>query len=407
MQYLTVFKNSSYQTFARILTSGKGFLIAVILARTFGSGGYGDFIKITSFVSLFYLFCDFGINAIFLKAKDSENSFKSLLYLRLIISFFAFFAANALSFILPYNQILGIGFSVFVKIGILIYSLELFIQAILFSTNAIFQKKLRYDFLTKSSAVGSVFSLIIVFLIATFNQSLYWVVAGIIIADSISAALSLFYAKENLFPITLDITFSKNLLKSSFPLGMMLVFNLIYFRIDSLILALFHSSRAVGIYGISFLFFDFLIALPLFISNSIYPILLKEKENKKPFLKLIKNYFFIYLGFSFMVAIPFWFASPLFTFIKPDFSLAIIPFRILILGLPFFFLTSFLQWILITFGKTGFLVKIYFASMCANIVLNLIFIPQYSYVAAALITGICEAFVFLFLFYKVVYIKYE
>jgi len=400
VHYFSVFKNASYQTFARILTGGSGFIIAILLARSFGTAGYGDFIKVTSFVALFYLFCDFGINAIYLQRDDAQESFKALLSLRFAIAAVFFIVANAVSTILPYN--LGVGFSSVVKLGIFIYSFEFFIQSLLFSASAVFQKKLRFDFWTKSLGLGSAVSLLLVSLAVFKGYSLQTTLLFLLLGDLTAAIFAIYYTREKIFPFKLDFKISKELLIGSFPLGLMLIFNLIYFRIDSLILAAFKSSADVGIYGLSYLFFDFLLALPLFISNSIYPILLKEKENKRQFSKLVRSYLPIYLGLSAVLAIPFWFASPLFTLVKPDFSLAIVPFRILLLSLPFFFLTSFLQWILITHSKTGYLLRVYFLSMCANIVLNFIFIPKYSYVAAATITGVLEAIVFLFLIYKVV-----
>lgn len=407
MHYFAVFKNASYQTFARILTSGKGFLLAIILARSFGADGYGDFIKVTSFVALFYLFCDFGINAIFLQRKDSQESFRSLLYLRLIIAVILFVVASLVVYILPYDRVLEVGFSPLVKLGILIFSLEFFAQSVLFSSSAIFQKKLRYDFWAKSLGVGSLLSLIFAALAVWAKQPLHIVISALVLSDMIAAAIALFYTREKIFPVGINLKFSKNLILSSIPLGMVLVFNLIYFRIDSLIIAVFRSSSEVGIYGLSFLFFDFLLALPLFISNSVYPILLKERENKNNFLKLTRNYFLIYLGLAFTIAVPFWFATPLFSIIKPEFAGAIVPFRILLLSLPFFFLTSFFQWILITFKKTGYLMSVYFLLMCLNIFLNFIFVPVYSYVAAAAITAIGETFIFTLLFYKVMRLRNE
>lgn len=406
MYYFKVLKNTSYQTFARILTSGSGFLISILIARSFGATTYGDYIKITSFVALFYLLCDFGINAIFLQRKDSQESFKYLLSLRLIIAAALFVVANAIAFFLPYSSSFGTGFSPFVKIGILIFSLELFIQSILFCANAIFQKKLRYDLWAKSLGIGSLVSVSLVALAVYTGQSLHTALFAIVFSGFVSAGLALFYAKEKIFPMRVDIKISKELITASIPLGLILVFNLVYFRIDSLILAVFKSSVDVGIYGLSFLFFDFLLALPLFISHSIYPILLATKEKKNQFLNLTRSYFLIYLGLSFLIAIPFWFATPLFSLINPELSGAITPFRILLLSLPFFFLTSFLQWILITYKKTGYLMTVYFISMCANIIFNFIFIPQYSYIAAAVITGICEAFVFIFLLYKVMRLRH-
>jgi O-antigen/teichoic acid export membrane protein len=157
----------------------------------------------------------------------------------------------------------------------------------------------------------------------------------------------------------------------------------------------------VGIYSLSYKFFDFLIALPLFLSNAIYPLLLKEK-NKPSIYTTTKKYFFIFLAFSLVVLVPFWFVSPIFSLIKSDFVASVIPFRILLFSLPFFYVTSLLQWVLITLGKLKFLMYVYLLSMAVNIFLNLIFIPKYSYVASATITLVSEAIVFTLLIVKII-----
>jgi len=164
-------------------------------------------------------------------------------------------------------------------------------------------------------------------------------------------------------------------------------------------------TKDVGIYGLSYKFFDFLIALPLFLSNAIYPFLIKAKQDGKGFLSLTRNYFFVFFAASFIVMIPFWFISPLFILIKTDFANSIVPFRILLLSLPFFFTTSFLQWVLITLGKQKYLMYVYLFSTILNIVLNVIFIPQFSYLASATITLVSEALVFVLLIGKVVSVE--
>ena len=69
MQHLLVAKNTFYQLVARSATSFIGFLITLIIARHYGVLGYGDFTKITSYVALFYLVIDFGLNAFFCNRK--------------------------------------------------------------------------------------------------------------------------------------------------------------------------------------------------------------------------------------------------------------------------------------------------------------------------------------------------
>jgi len=75
-----IFRNTSFQIFSKLATSGISFLIAILIARNFGVLGFGDFTKITAFVAPLYLVVDFGLNAVFLQKEESKN-FVNLLFL--------------------------------------------------------------------------------------------------------------------------------------------------------------------------------------------------------------------------------------------------------------------------------------------------------------------------------------
>jgi O-antigen/teichoic acid export membrane protein len=108
MQHFLIAKNTLYQIFTRGTTSLVGFLITIIIARKFGVLGYGDFTKATSYIALSYLILDFGLNAFFLQYENPR--FKTLFYLRILISLIVFVAINLIVFVLPYNSTLGTGF---------------------------------------------------------------------------------------------------------------------------------------------------------------------------------------------------------------------------------------------------------------------------------------------------------
>jgi O-antigen/teichoic acid export membrane protein len=103
--------------------------------------------------------------------------------------------------------------------------------------------------------------------------------------------------------------------------------------------------------------------------------------------------------------IPAWFLAPLIAIVKKDFIPSIFIFRILLLSLPVFFLTNILQWILIAKNKKVYLLKIYLIAALLNVLLNLFFIPKYSYIAAAIITGISEGLILILLFIKFLSLK--
>jgi O-antigen/teichoic acid export membrane protein len=391
--------NSLYQILAKIITSGTGFIITIILAKEYGVLGYGDFVKITNFIGFFYLFLDLGLNAIFL--QQEKNDYKSLFYLRLVIALGILAVANIVSVFLPFNKEIAVGFSPFVRLGIFIFSFSFFNQAIILSTNSIFQRKLDYYSYMKAVLIGAIANLLFVILFAFFSFSLISIFIAFVASGFITAIASMFLTSQKMTPAKINYQYSKKLVITSLPLAIMLIFNLVYFRVDAFILAFLKSTADVGVYGLSYRFFDFLIALPLFFSNALYPFLLENKKNTRMFFNLVRKYLLIFVAIGTLLVIPFWFVSPLFSLIKKEFSLSIFPFRILLLSLPVFFITSLLQWVLIALKKQKYLMKVYILSAIINIVLNLIFIPRFSYMASAIITGVSEVFVMVLLFFKV------
>jgi len=82
--------------------------------------------------------------------------------------------------------------------------------------------------------------------------------------------------------------------------------------------------------------------------------------------------------------------TPLLTLIRPEFTESIAPLRLLLLSLPFFYLTNITMWIMVVRKQHLLLILIYGVSMVANIGANVCFIPRYGYMAAAWVTVVSE-----------------
>lgn len=396
--FRSVTTNTVFQIVARLISSGSSFLIALFVAREFGVNGYGELAKITAFVSFFYLFVDFGFNAIFLQMEQTFSRFADLFYLRLFMSVGLLVVVALIGVSLPYASASQIGYSPLVKLGILLFSLTLVTEGVLYSATSIFQKKLAYKNLAFSAACGAVVSLSVVGLTILLHLSLLFIVVAYVLGGVVESMCALLLTKEAVAPVRIDTQFVKDLALQTAPITLMLLLNLVYFRVDGFLLALMKSTKDVGIYDLAYKFFDFLIALPLFLSNSIYPHLLASEKNSRTPIAKVATYAGAFFGFGTLLIFPVWFATPLLVFIKHDFLASSLPLRILLLSLPVFFTTSILQWVLIAKKKQKFLLLVYTLSLVANIIGNIIFIPHYSYVASAIITDISEVFVLVLTF---------
>lgn len=396
--------NTLYQVFARIISSGTSFLILILIARMFNVGGYGDFAKVTAFVTIFYLFIDLGCNAIFLQQDEIHVHFFDLLLIRFISAAILYGVIVTITFSLPYDSLSGIGFSLQNKGDIMLFAFTLFAQAIIYSTNALFQKHLAYQYTLLTTAIGSLTTLGFVWLFAITEKSLTWIFIAFIAGMFLQAICSLLFSKFAYQVKGISKAFIKKLLRETFPVTLMLVFNLIYFRIDMIILSFFRPSSDVALYSVAYSIFDFLIALPLFLSNSLYPKLLEAVKNKRTLIANEKKYYGVFLMLGIVTVFIVWFLAPyILVLIRPNFLLAIIPLRIFLLSLPLFFLTSIMQWILLAKKQQKFLAVVYGSFMVLNIVSNLLFIPSYGYIASAIITAIGESLIALIFLIKILW----
>lgn len=400
-----IFTNTFCQILTKVFTSAGGFIITILIAKYFGAKGYGEFTKITAFVGLFYLIADFGLNAVFLQLEEKEARFSHLLSLRLLLSLLIVLLVNGLVLFLPFNRSRDIGFLPELRLGSFIFSLTIIFQAIIFSASAIFQKKLRYDLYMLSMTIGTVITLALISVFSIMQMPLEYILFSYVIGGAISSVISLLVIRENIKPFSFTRNFAVKIIKDSLPLGLMLIFNLIYFRVDIIILSLFKNTVDVAVYGYAYKYFEFLLAIPLFLSNAVYPFLLGSLKNLRSYYAFSQKYILIFLLISIVIIIPSWIFAPFIAVVKKDFIPSIFIFRILLLSLPVFFLTSILQWILISKNKKAYLLKIYMLAALLNIILNLLFIPKYSYIAAAIITGISEGLILILLFFKFLSLK--
>jgi O-antigen/teichoic acid export membrane protein len=395
---IKVLTNTTFQFIGRVIGAGVSFLITILIARQFGASGYGDFVKITTFVAFFYLLADFGFNAMFLRRGDSWGT---LVALRFIVGVLLVFGCLAALVFFPQGT--GQGYTALVRLGIILLAPSILFQAFITTANALFQKHLRYDLATIALIIGSVVSLFFVFVATQIfrpESGILFSILALLIGSLIAAVAAMVFAQKNTSEKFIDTRLSPitSLFTASIPLGLTLLFNLVYFHADSVILTLTRSTSEVGMYGLAYKVFEFPLVIPIFFMNAVYPVMLQATSNKQQgtgkrlrFI-LCNSAIFLFLV-SCLLSLVFWFAAPLLTIIRSDFAQSIPPLRVLVLGLPIFYLSALVMWTLITLKKQMQLAVIYAAAMMLNIALNIFYVPSYGMLASAWITIGSEAFV--------------
>jgi len=174
----------------------------------------------------------------------------------------------------------------------------------------------------------------------------------------------------------------------------------IYYNLDMVMLGNIKTQTEVGIYNAAYKIF-MIGLIPLGAIVRIFLPSLSKVDNKDELKNTILNYGIMLLLIGIMVAVPiFLLSSEIIGLIYgQEYFGSVIPLTILALNILVISVNVFLGNPLTVWGKQKqYSVAITFGAI-VNILLNLIFIPKYSYNGAALATLMSEVVVFVGVFY--------
>lgn len=394
--------NTLAQVAGKLATLTVTLLITALITRSLGRSGYGDYSLARNFMLLFTLGVDFGLNAIVVREitrrkNVTQRYFENLLSLRLITSLFFILLGVGLLSLFPYSST--------IKLGAVIALLILIPWGLYTSVNTIFQTNFRYDLSVIVLVLGHLTSLLLIFLGTLKGWGLlFYLGVGLIGSLVLPVAFLLVRRFGVRFSLGSDWRLWRSLLLAALPLGLMLVFSQINAKTDLFLLSLLPlpprlglgSSETVGIYSLAYLIFNNIIILPTFFMNAFFPIMVVDhKEDWGRFVRRFKKAVLLLLGLSVLgLGTGFLLAPLLIKLIAGrGFEHSVTALRILLLGLPLFYLSSPLQWFLVTVGKEKVLPFVYGVAATVNIFLNLIFIPKFSYQASAVTVLITEGLI--------------
>ncbi|MBU1000545.1 flippase [Patescibacteria group bacterium] len=383
--FKTIFKQTAWQLLGKVVTSFSTFIILGLVARNYGKEGTGIFTLALTYLSVFYLMSDFGFNAHVLSKEQGaeqkvEKEWNKLLGTRIVWSAMLAILAVGLLPLWPFSTP---QFAQAVFFG----SFAIIASAIYVTCNLIFQNKLRYDLSVLATILGTLVGLgFYIFLIFNKFPVPFLLIAHLAgwVVIFLSALLIMNKVLHHLKP-KFNLEYALGLFKKSWPIGATLTLNVLYFRVDSFMIAVFKSAGDVGVYNIAYSIFQTALVLPTFIMNSYYPLMLKSLGGVR--LVGLSLFGLSLLGTALTIVLAPFVISLL---TGGGFSGSTNSLQILSLGFPAYFLSSLLMWILITKGYYKKMFLICLIGLVLNFILNFIYIPQYSYIASSWITVISE-----------------
>lgn len=379
-----------WQAAARLTTGAVSLILTWILTRNLGVENFGNFTKILVLATIFYLPADFGLNAAFIKLTKPgliKKLFFNLFLLRLFLSVVLILISFAIGTSLYSNQ----------TAALLLVSFTILTTATTLTATAYFQLKLKFFWPFLTNFFGALFSL---FLIWSFipNLQLPIIFGAILLGQTLSAFLNLGKVLQELKFIfeKIDFLLIRKYFLTSAAVGLTLIFNLIYFKADLILLSVLKPPTSVGFYGLAVKIFEWAILPPVFLLNSAFPILAKAyTADLVKFKRLCQITSLVLLILGITVFLPlFFFSDFLVEFVGgEEFAQAGKALKILASGVPVFYLTGLLMWLLVILAKKRELVAIYGGGLVLNVITNLIFIPKFDFLASAAITVAAESLI--------------
>ena len=243
-----------------------------------------------------------------------------------------------------------------------------------------------------------------------------WGVIGLagvsIITNLITLTLMLWLARPLIWPkgrqrtgregLRLERGLAGHMLGESWPLMINHLLATIFYKIDVILMEAINGVTVVGWYSTAYKWLDALQVIPAFLSAALLPVMSRQAHEDPP--ALVRS-FRLTVKLLSLVALPVAVAT---TFIAPTLVLILggseylpdgaVALQIMIWSVPVGWINSITQYVLIALDRQRTLTRAFIVAVTFNIAANLVFLPAFSYRAAAIITILSESLLLVMFF---------
>ena len=386
-----VVRNASWLVGGKAVNMILAFFIGLLTARYLGPNNYGLINYATAYTTFFASLCTLGINSVIVKEfidypNEEGETIGTTLVLRCASSMLSALMICGISFIIDKKDPLTL-------IVVALCSISLIFQV--FDTfNYWFQAHLQ----SKCSAIATTVAYIILsvyrIVLLVLGASVKWfALASSIDYFAVAIALIVFYKKLKGPKMSFSLAKAKRLL---FYGGHFIIAGLmvsIYGSTDKLMLKQFLDETSVGYYSTALGLCNIWTFVLTAIIDSMYPIIMEERNsNYQKYLKRNRQLYAIVFYVSLAVSIVFSVAGPLIVKLLygEAYLPAVSPLRVITWYVAFSYLGVARNAWMVSEHKQKYLVILYTGAAAINVILNVVLIPVWGTVGAAVASLITQ-----------------
>ncbi|MHB8871635.1 MAG: flippase [Candidatus Doudnabacteria bacterium] len=392
-----VTRNILSLVFSRVLAAALVFVGYASMFRYLGTYSSGQYQFVLSYVLLFSVVVDFGIQQLVIK-KVSENREEGKKYLG---HFFAVEFVLALGIWIVLSGIaIFAGYDQLVRNGIFVAGFGMFLNALTIPHKSILSAHEDMHHIAIINFFDSVINVAVIFSAIFLGKSVVFlslvqVFNGLMHVLAYKYLIRRYVPKPELFNFlkSLDFSLIKKMMTAALPFGMLVGFSVVYNKIDIIILTHFRGYAETGLYTAAYKFVDLLAFIPAVVSSSLYPFISARlaSEDKETISSSLQKYTRMMLA----LAIPLMvggviLAKKLIVVVGgSDFFGGYVALQILVLASGILFIYAAVNSVMVN-QLTKIAVKVTFINIFLNVLGNIIFIPIYGLKAAAVMTVVSE-----------------
>lgn len=389
---------------SRIIGVILSFFSLGLVTRFLGPSKFGLYSTALTIMYIISFIADFGLYSLTVRElgrcstkEEEENIFSHIFTIRLV-SFILFFSIG-----LGIVFLLGLEFEVSrsaLLIAALFYALMGFNQLFM----GVFQKHLA---LTRPSINENVGRIIIFGGLAYlfFLKPLQADYVAVLIIYTAGTAYfflaNILQARKMIsFRLSIDWKYWRHLLRQALPMALAVIFTALYFKMDTLYIAHFRGQEEVGLYNAAYKLLETLIFFPSLLVGVLMPELSRlALVDKERFKNMFQGVFdIILLGVIPLIAVLYIEAGPIMMLIAgKGFEGSANALGILAFGTGIIFFGALFSNALLALNLQKRLAFIYGIGAAFNIIANLLIVPYWGYIGAAVTTLFTEAIVTIFM----------
>ncbi len=294
--------NVFWSILGKIVTMLGILFVGILVARYLGPSQYGLMSYVISFVSLFSIIANFGLDGITIRelAKDQKrtnNILGTVFRLRLFFSMIAFFLCILFAFISNADA------TTIILIGI--YALYLFTSPFSVIRNY-FTAIIKNEYVVKSEITRTIIGALIKIIMLWFKAPLIFFIVATAFDFYLVAGGYLFSYKRHVGSLhdwKYDAKLGSFFCKESFPLAFSAAAIIVYQKIDQIMIKHMIDDSSVGYFATAASFLGIVYFLPDVITQTVAPLLIKVKVyDEKKYEERAQQFVNITLWISIIIA---------------------------------------------------------------------------------------------------------